>query len=176
MQPAAFQEIHLGQKLRLALVIGLIVVLPSCIVSAPLPPSAQDNNADANQNFPASIDTQNSNTDNSSRVPDIAIATPQSIEQKPQVGGQDVAERLRDDAHFASEEGLYEKAERLLDRAIRIAPRDAENYYELAKLRLLQQQPSQAAQLARRGLSLHPSDDLYEKLKSLEAQASNTSS
>lgn len=65
----------------------------------------------------------------------------------------------------------YEEAVALLERALRIAPNDADLYYRLASVRLQQGDPVQAEQLARRGLSLSRDEQLHDDLEDLITRA-----
>ncbi len=161
---------NIAKKIRLTGTCVIFAFLTSCAGLDPIPP-VQDNSNTSPESLPSEADLSTDADIEGNSMPDIAIATPQSVERRPQPAGADVTATLRLDAQKANAEGLYAKAERLLDRAIRIAPRDPQNYLELAKLRLLQQQPAQAAQLARRGISLHPNDELLKELRAIEEEA-----
>ncbi|MGB0867483.1 MAG: tetratricopeptide repeat protein [Granulosicoccaceae bacterium] len=77
------------------------------------------------------------------------------------------AQRMRQLASAEGEKGEYKRAIALLERALRISPRDPETYYELARNHLLMDNPSQALQLAQRGLSHNPSADQRRRLNQL---------
>ena len=85
----------------------------------------------------------------------VAIASPESVAQRntsqPASGA---ATRLREEADKAIDAGNTAKAERLLDRALRIAPRDPQTYLQLGRLKLDSGDYNQALQLARKGYSL----------------------
>lgn len=77
------------------------------------------------------------------------------------------AQKMRQLASVQGEKGDYKRAVALLERALRISPRDPETYYELARNHLLMDDPAQALQLAQRGLSLKPSSSLRHQLEQL---------
>lgn len=79
------------------------------------------------------------------------------------------AQRMRQLASAAGEKGEHRRAIALLERALRISPRDPETYYQLARHHLLLDDAAQALQLAQRGLSLQPSDDQRRRLQQLVA-------
>ena len=63
---------------------------------------------------------------------------------------------LLDEAHAAERAGDLEAAAAAVERALRIAPRDAMLWHRLARIRLAQGLPRQAESLARRSLALAP--------------------
>jgi len=77
------------------------------------------------------------------------------------------AQRMRQLASAEGEKGEYRSAVALLERALRISPRDPETYYELARNHLLLDNPAQAMQLAQRGLSHSPNADQRARLEQL---------
>lgn len=77
------------------------------------------------------------------------------------------AQRMRQLASAEGEKGEYRRAVALLERALRISPRDPETYYELARNHMLLGDPAQALQLARRGLSLSPTPEQRTRLEQL---------
>lgn len=81
---------------------------------------------------------------------------------------------LRSKAASESTSGNVQTANLLLERALRIDPADASTYLQLAQLRLDNQEHTQAAALARRGLSLNPPVDIANDLERVIEQAENT--
>ncbi len=79
----------------------------------------------------------------------------------------DISLSIRQQAAAATDAGQYTNASRLLDRAVRLSPRQASNYYEFARLRLRQQQPEEARQFIKKGLSLNPDPATRAQLESL---------
>ncbi len=77
---------------------------------------------------------------------------------------------LRDQAASATEASNYSRAIGLLERAIRVSPRDPATYQALAENHLALNQPAQALQIVRRALVLDPDAQQYEKLIELEQQ------
>ena len=153
----------------------LLVGLNGCITIDPLPPVPIPDSR-------SSTSEQNSNPDFESSDPQsgteqepeerVAIATPESVNRLPQQKQQSAASGLRSQARSAVADGDSEKAIRYLERALRIAPREAQTYYDFANVRLNQQRPEEALQLARRGLGMRPGLSLRNDLEQL-VQLSN---
>lgn len=105
----------------------------------------------------------------------VAIATPSTVNTRQSSdrlrNERSATDDLRAQAKLASRTGDYDKAERLLNRALRIAPREPLSYYELAELKLKQHQPGSALQMARKGLSLQPVGRIAKKLQDTEQRA-----
>jgi tetratricopeptide (TPR) repeat protein len=78
---------------------------------------------------------------------------------------------LRERADLAAEGGEHQKAIGLLERALRISPQDPLTYIALAGNNLAMNQSQQAMQLARRGLSLNPTDAQRQSLQNIVDQA-----
>ncbi|MEM8498180.1 MAG: tetratricopeptide repeat protein [Pseudomonadota bacterium] len=104
----------------------------------------------------------------------VAVVSPDAIKHKPAVSNKDgAAAKLRSQATDAMAEGQTARAERLLNRALRISPRSPETYHQLASIKLEQGASGQALQLARKGLSLcDPDSKLAEQLQRLASRAS----
>ncbi|WP_163835788.1 tetratricopeptide repeat protein [Spartinivicinus ruber] len=88
------------------------------------------------------------------------------------VSSNPAARRLIDRALEQRATGDLEAAAATLERALRVAPNDPEVYYELASIRLNQQNYAQAEQLARRGLSLTRDPGMRARLQSIIDQSS----
>ncbi len=78
---------------------------------------------------------------------------------------------LRDQAAVATSANDHPRAIGLLERALRISPNDPQTFYELALNHLAMQQPQQALQLARRGLTLNPTTAQRQALERLTARS-----
>ncbi len=78
---------------------------------------------------------------------------------------------LRDQAEVATSANDHARAIGLLERALRISPNDPQTFYELALNHLAMQQPQQALQLARRGLTLNPTTLQRQALERLTARS-----
>jgi len=78
---------------------------------------------------------------------------------------------LRDQAAAATAANDHTRAIGLLERTLRIAPDDPQTYYELASNHLALNQSRQALQLARRGLTLSPSNRQRDALNRLIARS-----
>ncbi len=86
-----------------------------------------------------------------------ACATSGTVETEPQFSTT-AAETLLDTAQYQREAGNVDSAAVVLERALRIEPRNPALLLELAELRLLQHQPSEAVALAKRARSLPGAD------------------
>ncbi len=98
-------------------------------------------------------------------LPTTTVAPAEPVRSLP------AAIALRDQADSASEAGEHQKAIGLLERALRISPQDPETFISLAQNNLAMDQPQQAMQLARRGLSLNPTDTQRQLLQSIVERA-----
>jgi Flp pilus assembly protein TadD len=78
---------------------------------------------------------------------------------------------LREQAASAADAGNHQRAIGLLERALRISPQDPETFIALARNNMAMDQMQQAIQLARRGLSLNPTDAQRQTLQRIEQQA-----
>ncbi len=78
---------------------------------------------------------------------------------------------LRDQATAATNASDYTRAIGLLERALRISPNDPQTFYDLASNHLSTDQPQQALQLARRGLTLNPTNAQRDALEDLIARS-----
>lgn len=157
-------------------VIMLAAGLSACVNIEPLPPVPLPDDRPAAADRPGGAEPEPSYP-RSEAQPDtpqqrVAIATPESVSRPPQLKQRSAAARLRSQARAAIAEGDNDKAIRYLERALRIAPREAQTYYDFANVRLHQQRPEEALQLARRGLELHPDLSLRNDLEQL-VQLSN---
>jgi len=81
---------------------------------------------------------------------------------------------LRDQAARASAANDHSRAIGLLLRALRVSPDDPQTYYDLASSHLKLNQPREALQIARRGLSLNPTNTQRESLERLVARSEAT--
>ena len=147
----------------------LAVSLSGCITIDPLPPVTDSNPAASNQRSEPEFEPTypQSEAEERGREERVAIATPESVNRLPQQRQQSAAAGLRSQARAAVADGDSEKAIRYLERALRIAPREAQTYYDFANVRLNQQRPDEALQLARRGLGMRPDLSLRNDLEQL---------
>lgn len=81
---------------------------------------------------------------------------------------------LRDQAARASAANDHSRAIGLLLRALRVSPDDPQTFYDLASSHLKLNQPQEALQIARRGLSLNPTNTQRESLERLVARSEAT--
>jgi len=103
--------------------------------------------------------------------PDVDIATTATIERQPLAQSLPAAIALRDQAAIATSARDHSRAIGLLERALRISPDDPQTFYDLASNHLALQQAQQAQQLARRGLTLNPTNSQREALQNLIARS-----
>lgn len=160
---------------RLALLGLLLSLISACVTSQPsgnwpYPPEQQPPAQDA----PIPDQEVQADTDEPHKEEPVrqAVATPNSVNQQREHSKNDAAGGLRDKASSARRSGDYSRAERLMSRALRISPRDAANYYEMALIKLEQSLPAKAVQLAKKGLSLGPEGSLQRRLEQIELEAS----
>ena len=155
--------------MRKLIFVLLLFGLNGCVTIDPLPPvpmpdarpsvPGEQPDTDVKQTYPQPEPAEQEEK--------VAIATPESVNRLPQKKQQSAAASLRNQARAAVADGDNERAIRYLERALRIAPRAAQTYYDFANVRLNQQRPEQALQLARRGLSMHPGLYLRNDLEQL---------
>lgn len=160
--------------MRKLIFVLLLFGLNGCVTIDPLPPvpmpdarpsvPGEQPDTDVEQTYPQPEPAEQEEK--------VAIATPESVNRLPQKKQQSAAASLRNQARAAVADDDNERAIRYLERALRIAPRAAQTYYDFANVRLKQQRPEQALQLARRGLSMHPGLSLRNDLEQL-VQLSN---
>lgn len=100
------------------------------------------------------------------------LPTPPPVAQ-PQIAmatAVPAARALLDKARLARRQGFLPEADALLERALRLAPRDAELYLETALVRLQQKNFAAASQFAQKSLSmLGSADALSSRQQRLEA-------
>lgn len=162
--------------MRKLIFVLLLIGLNGCITIDPLPPvpmpdsrpssSEEQGDAGVEPGYPEPVPAEEEQEER------VAIATPESVDRLPQQKQQSAAASLRGQARAAVADGDNDKAIRYLERALRIAPREAQTYYDFANVRLNQQRPEEALQLARRGLGMHPNLSLRNDLEQL-VQLSN---
>lgn len=99
----------------------------------------------------------------------VAIATPESVNRPQTAPSSSAAAVLRKQANSALKDGDFAMAERHIQRALRIAPREPENYAQLAAIRLEEDKTNEALQLARKGLTLKPNARTKRKLNDIIA-------
>ena len=105
------------------------------------------------------------------RAPEPQLIEPTtSLPPEQAVQSLPAAIALRDQASIAANANDYSRAIGLLERALRISPDDPQTFYDLALNHLSLQQPQQALQLARRGLSLNPTNKQKDALDILVAR------
>lgn len=99
-------------------------------------------------------------------TPQVIRPTTTTVPSDP-VRSLPAALTLRGQASKAAAADNHSRAIGLLERAIRISPRDPLTFEALAQSHLALNQPGQALQLVRRGLSLNPTSKQRESLNLL---------
>jgi len=128
------------------LIIPIISVLSACgsnPVTPSQPPVIEDHSQPANSRQPASATTQK-----------YAYAKTYAYPSSGDQAGHSAIADLRDKARIKADQGQLNQAAALLERALRIQPRDAWVWNQLADVRLRQQRYPQAESLARKSNSL----------------------
>lgn len=97
--------------------------------------------------------------------PTATVPPPQPVQSLP------AAVALRDQAASATAANDHRRAIGLLERALRVSPNDPQTFYDLASSHLAMKQPQQALQLARRGLTLNPTNAQREALQQLATRS-----
>lgn len=175
-------ETHVKRRLKTWLAIGLLIVLQMSCTYTPVYDSSGRPQATSADNPEQTNPPQSENelpeephTVNAQPPVRVAVASPDAVKHKPTVSNKDIAAaKLRSQAANAVAEGQAAKAERLLNRALRISPRSPETYHQLATIKFEQGANGQALQLARKGLSLcDPDSTLAEQLQTLASQANS---
>lgn len=166
-------------KLLLSASLGFF--LSGCVVIDPLPPIEERR---PGAGFPTDT-SSTAPSDSTTTIPDtsvidateneatqtVAIATPESVQRPTNTKRSSAAATLREKAQAAVNAGDYAMAERHMQRALRIAPKEAENYAQLATIRLEEDKTGEALQLARKGLTLSPDFQTRSQLQDIIALA-----
>ena len=105
--------------------------------------------------------------------PRRSTGTPNTQTAPPASGldSQRAGTGLRRQAAELTDAGDFQRASRLLQRALRVDSGDPATYYEFARLRLVEGNPTQARQLIEKGLSLRPDRALRLLFDQLKQQA-----
>lgn len=164
------------QKYKQLIGSSLILFLSGCVVIDPLPPIEERGPGGG---FPKDPPTEapveekiSEPTEATAPEQTVAIATPESVQRPQTAKRSSAAEELRKKARSALADGDFGLAERHMQRALRIAPREAENYAQLATIRLEEDKIGEALQLARKGLTLSPDRRTRSRLEDIIALAS----
>ncbi len=127
----------------------------------------------------AGFDGNRSKGENEQKVnpqPSILRTPPDSsdLRDSGQLKPNPAAIQLRERAAEAAALGDYQTASSLLERALRIEPRNASNYYALAEIRMQQARPGEAIEITQKALSLPADAALRESLKALQVKATRS--
>lgn len=112
----------------------------------------------------------------------VATATPPTQTapatqaQPPAPSGGNAVKVLLDDARKAVQENRLDKAASSLERAVRLEPRNASIWYDLAQIRLHQKNYAAAEQMANKSISFTKNEDLIKRNRQIIAAAQNARS
>lgn len=138
---------------------------------------AVNNNSPAT-NAPATMNNHSS----SSQEYQVATATPPAQAatgtqaQPPAPSGGNAVKVLLDDARKAVQENRLDKAASSLERAVRLEPRNASIWYDLAQIRLHQKNYAAAEQMANKSISFTKNEDLIKRNRQIIAAAQSARS
>lgn len=156
--------------------LGLMLVLGGCVTSPPPAPPAPAPSVPANK--PAPIPPAPIPVPAQKPTPEPApvtgsgpaIAPPPLPEPEKPLPATPAATLLTQ-VQAAINAGELDKAAALCERALRISPRDAQLWYQLASIRLRQRRFEDAAGTARRALSMTNDASLKQKINDLIQQS-----
>lgn len=100
-------------------------------------------------------------------LPSATVIVPTKLPDTNQPRSLPAALALRKQALAATEQNNHTRAIGLLERAIRISPKDPDTFKALAENHLAMNRPEQALELTRRALSLNPTPQQRQALNSL---------
>ena len=112
----------------------------------------------------------------------VATATPPTktatVTQTPPPApaGGNAVKVLLDDARKAVQENRLDKAASSLERAVRLEPRNASIWYDLAQIRLHQKNYAAAEQMANKSISFTKNEDLIKRNRQIIAAAQSARS
>ena len=121
----------------------------------------------ANDHWPNTNNTLQNNSANSTPQGSPIPATTAPVEQTPTTPapatGGNAVKVLLDDARKAVQENRLDKAASSLERAVRLEPRNASIWYDLAQIRLHQKNYAAAEQMANKSISFTKNEDLIKR-------------
>ncbi len=111
----------------------------------------------------------------------VATATPPTktatvTQAPPAPTGGNAVKVLLDDARKAVQENRLDKAASSLERAVRLEPRNASIWYDLAQIRLHQKNYAAAEQMANKSISFTKNEDLIKRNRQIIAAAQSARS
>ncbi len=104
-------------------------------------------------------------TPSSSNIPEVVTPaqTKPAVQTPPAPTGGNAVKVLLDDARKAVQENRLDKAASSLERAVRLEPRNASIWYDLAQIRLHQKNYAAAEQMANKSISFTKNEDLIKR-------------
>lgn len=110
----------------------------------------------------------------------VAVATPAqtppAAQAPPAPTGGNAVKVLLDDARKAVQENRLDKAASSLERAVRLEPRNASIWYDLAQIRLHQKNYAAAEQMANKSISFTKNEDLIKRNQQIISAAQSARS
>ncbi len=105
-----------------------------------------------------------------------APTTPAVAPAAPAATGKNAVQLLIDDANKAVRENRLDKAASSLERAVRLEPRNASIWYDLAQIRLHQKNYAAAEQMANKSISFTKNEELIQRNRQIIAAAQSARS
>ena len=127
-------------------------------------PANVNNQPSTSQGFPVATATPPTKTATVTQTPPPAPA------------GGNAVKVLLDDARKAVQENRLDKAASSLERAVRLEPRNASIWYDLAQIRLHQKNYAAAEQMANKSISFTKNEDLIKRNRQIIAAAQSARS
>ncbi|PWD85221.1 tetratricopeptide repeat protein [Ignatzschineria cameli] len=145
-------------------------------------PATTTGNATPQATFPAAptatapaIPAPNSGVKTAAATPP-APAAPVAQTPPAAPSGGNAVKVLLDDARKAVQENRLDKAASSLERAVRLEPRNASIWYDLAQIRLHQKNYAAAEQMANKSISFTKNEDLIKRNRQIIAAAQSARS
>ena len=137
--------------------------VPTSVAQAP---AAVNHSQPSSQGFPVATAT-----------PPAQAATPTQAQTPPPApAGGNAVKVLLDDARKAVQENRLDKAASSLERAVRLEPRNASIWYDLAQIRLHQKNYAAAEQMANKSISFTKNEDLIKRNRQIITAAQSARS
>lgn len=127
-------------------------------------PAAANTHSPSSQGFPVATATPPTQTATVTQTP------------PPAPTGGNAVKVLLDDARKAVQENRLDKAASSLERAVRLEPRNASIWYDLAQIRLHQKNYAAAEQMANKSISFTKNEDLIKRNRQIITAAQSARS
>ena len=109
-------------------------------------------------------------------APSASAPSVPAVQAPPANSGGNAVKVLLDDARKAVQENRLDKAASSLERAVRLEPRNASIWYDLAQIRLHQKNYAAAEQMANKSISFTKNEDLIKRNRQIIAAAQSARS